>query len=127
MRKARWLFLFAALPVAGPLASVSADDPSTVYLKGLVAERFGRPSDALGFYERAAALDPSSLFLQTTLADLCLRLGRLDDSLRAAERAVAVAEKDPAVYVLIGRVRLARGEKSEWMRAPGRIQESRLP
>ncbi len=113
MRKARWLFLFAALPVAGPLASVFADDPSTVYLKGLVAERFGRPSDALGFYERAAALDPSSLFLQTTLADLCLRLGRLDDSLRAAARAVAVAEKDPAVYVLIGRVRLARGEKSE--------------
>jgi len=32
---------------------------------------------------------------------------------QAAARAVAVAEKDPAVYVLIGRVRLARGEKSE--------------
>lgn len=114
MRRSRTFLLCLAVqfPALAPLSAATADDPSSVYLHGLIEERFGRPMEALGFYERAAALDPSSRFLQETLADLLLQLGRLDEALAAATRAAALAGSDPGAAVLLGRVHMARGDRA---------------
>ena len=108
--------------VLPPFASAK-DNSEDAYIHGLVQERFGRPSDAVAFYRRASELDPGSRFLKETLAELCLRLGRLDDALAAARGVVALDEKDASAHVLEGRVRIARGELMEADRALRRALE----
>lgn len=108
--------IFAALALASvlvfPASAAQTEDASSVYLHGLIADRLGRPVDALSFYRQAAELDPSSRFLQDTLADLYLRLGRMDDALAAARRAASLAGNDPSARILLGRVFMARGERT---------------
>jgi tetratricopeptide (TPR) repeat protein len=105
------VFLVCVLAIP-PFASAKESSQDS-YLQGLVQERFGRPSDAVAFYRRAAELDPNSRFLKETLAELCLRLGRLDEALAAARGLVDLDPKNGSAHVLEGRVRIARGELME--------------
>ena len=111
-RSGRGAFILLACLCARALPAPAVSVPPIVYLLGVVHERFGRPAAELTFYRPEAELDPSSRFLQETLADLCLNLGRLDEALASARKAAALAGPDPAAQVLVGRVDLARGDRA---------------
>lgn len=60
----------------------------------LLVRQPGREAEALEAAQRAATLEPGSVFLQVNLAHVLLRLERLEEARRAALRAAARAETD---------------------------------
>jgi tetratricopeptide (TPR) repeat protein len=112
-----------ALLAPGALFAAPTDDAYRLYLRGLLEERFGKPEAALAQYEEVVALDPDAAFVHESMASTALRVGRTDKALEAAENVVRLSSATPHPYLVLGRVRLARGELSQAREAFDRALE----
>jgi tetratricopeptide (TPR) repeat protein len=101
----------AHVPAVEPFAEVQPDAPVEYdFLVAREHELAGRLDDALDAYERAAAKDPDSAYLQRKVGALAWRRGELDRALRHAERAYELEPDDPAGRVFLGQVYRLRKE-----------------
>jgi len=73
-------------------------------LVGDLASLEGRTADARAAFERAAAKDPDSAYLQRTLGRLCAQLDDLDGALEHARRAVELEPDDEEGRIFLGRL-----------------------
>jgi len=64
----------------------------------------GRMAEALAAYERAAAKDPDSAFLERKLAEALMRQNRLAEGLAHAERAHQLAPDDSRTRIFLGQL-----------------------
>jgi len=82
----------------------------------LVAQDFeqdGRMAEALAAYQRAAAKDPDSAYLQRRLAESLVRQNRLREAIEHAERAFELDPADESIRLFLGQLyRLARSPES---------------
>jgi len=77
---------------------------------GVALSRAGRPSEAIGPFERALGLDASDPMLARNLAEARFRAGRTRDSVRGLDEALVRHPKDPILLGWRGLGRAALGE-----------------
>ena len=87
---------------------LAPDDVTWWALSGTLANRVGRPDQAVDYFARANALSPSP-FLTLRHADALLESGRTDEARVVYERAAALADAEPAARYGLGRVAMAGG------------------
>lgn len=96
-------------PVADSGPEVRPEAPAEYdFLVGREHELAGRLDEALDAFERAAAKDPGSGYLQRKVGALAWRRGELDRALEHAERAHAIDPDDPAGRVFLGKIHRLR-------------------
>jgi len=83
------------------------------FLVGREHELAGQLDAALDAYERAAAKDPTSSYLQRKVGALAWRRGELDRALAHAERAYALDPDDAEVRVFLGQIYRLRKETAD--------------
>jgi tetratricopeptide (TPR) repeat protein len=123
-----WMLLasLALVGCAKPPQSADADvaPPAEVVIRPdappeydlLVAQEFeqsGRLLDAMAAYERAAAKDPNSAYLERKLAESLVRQNRLADGLKHAERAHELAPDDVSTNIFLGQLYRLRRAPAE--------------
>ncbi len=117
----RHVILIAAVLAFGLPASVVARDatgvaalrdPDRLVAIGQRAELRGQPSVALGFYERALAIDPRHLPASRASAELGLRY-QLGNEVALARRWAALAPKDAAAQLLVADACLYHGQLND--------------
>lgn len=72
------------------------------YVLALVAERSGRPADAVRYYQEAATNDLGLFMAHVRLAQLYRGLGMMTQAADEAQRAVAASPDDPSTLVEYG-------------------------
>src|SRR4051812_9699527 len=98
---------------AGTASADAGDAPKQAqmhYLKGMLLEKRGALPDALAEYELALQADPNSGYVNREAAELALELGSADKALEHAERLSVLEPKAAESFVLLGRVKWARGD-----------------
>lgn len=98
---------------AGSARADTGDAPKQAqmhYLKGMLLEKRGALPEALVEYEQALQADPNSGYVNREAAELALELGNADKALEHAERLAVLEPKAAESYVLLGRVKWARGD-----------------
>ncbi|HTV00747.1 MAG TPA: tetratricopeptide repeat protein [Luteitalea sp.] len=95
-------------------------------LSGTLANRVGRPDQAVDYFARANAISPSP-FLTLRHADALLESGRIDDARVVYEKAAAIPEAEPAARYGLGRVSVAAGDgvraRREFERAVALVEQ----
>lgn len=76
--------------------------PEFDFLVGMEHEAANRPLRALAAYQRAASKDPGSAYLQKKVAEQLARVGRVEESIAAAERALEVQPEDEGTRLFLG-------------------------
>jgi len=86
------------------------DDPPMDYLRGVIAERYGRFEDALAWYRRASDRDAMNAHYVVAVGETLVALGRFDDALALArehwtdfEQNATLRAMAAGVYTLLGR------------------------
>ncbi len=103
----------AHLPIPGlprgPGPEVRAEAPADYdVLVALEHERSGEPAPALAAYQRAAAKDPGSAFLQRKVAEGFFRASRFEEALEHATRAFEIDPGDGPTRLFLGQLHRAR-------------------
>jgi tetratricopeptide (TPR) repeat protein len=79
---------------------------------GIVLLRENKPTDAVGYLQRAVEAEPASWLAHALLADACLRTNSIDESIVQAERALELGHGQAAiVQPLLARALTSRGDK----------------
>jgi tetratricopeptide (TPR) repeat protein len=79
---------------------------------GIVLLRENKPADAAAYLQRAVEAEPASWLAHALLADACLRLNSVDESIVQAERALELGHGQAAiVQPLLARALAKRGDK----------------
>ena len=86
------------------------DEPQMDYLRGVIAERYGRFEDALTRYRRASERDRMNAHYAVAVGETLVALGRLDEALELArerwtdfEQNATLRAMAAGVYTLLGR------------------------
>ena len=120
---ARFQLMAGAVAEAEGLAAkaqkVSPDAIDTLLIQGQLAVRRGDLRQALGHFQKAGKLYPSSLAALTGEAAVLGDLGRADEMQAVVDRAAALAPKDATVVFLSARA--AAGRK-DWVRVRAIVQ-----
>ncbi len=95
--------------------------PRLLYLTGIAREKQGRLEDALLSYRRAHALDPKNLAPVTAAAEVLVALNRIREAQIYVESYLALAESDPALFEMAGRISAMR---KEWEQAAEHYQQA---
>ena len=86
-----------AARLAAHARAAAPDHPDVLHLSGIVAFRQKRPEEALALMERAIGLGGAVALYLRNICEVYRTLGRLDDALDAATRALAQTPDDPMV------------------------------
>jgi tetratricopeptide (TPR) repeat protein len=79
---------------------------------GIVLLRENKPAEAATYLQRAVEAEPASWLAHALLADACLRLSSIDESILQAERALELGHAQAAiVQPLLARALASRGDK----------------
>src|ERR1043166_1213579 len=105
-----------AAPRAGRPLGAGPPHARALNLLALIADRAGRPADALGLARRAAACAPDDAIIHHTLGELALRTGSGADAIGAYERAHALDPTSAFILASLGNAwrhgnELAKAEK----------------
>jgi hypothetical protein len=111
----------APTPARSDATERTHQDPDALIAAGDAALAGGDAGRALALFERAIALDSHDPYGHAGAARACLALGRAEDAVRFAERAVAHRRRRASFRVLFGDALSAAGEtdraRREWERA----------
>ncbi|MBX3359624.1 MAG: tetratricopeptide repeat protein [Phycisphaeraceae bacterium] len=106
---------------------LAPDDPETNNnLAYILCEDLGRPEEALPYAQRGSKARVNSMSYLDTLGTIYLRLGRLAEAEETLQRALAASpnmvEKTP-VFLHLGEVQLAQGNRTEASKSVRRLEE----
>jgi tetratricopeptide (TPR) repeat protein len=96
-------------------------------LRGNVCEDLGRPTDAVGAYEAALALEPDAELALEALVRLKIALGRRADALDYLRRYVVAVGDDPAALLLGAEYSLRLERWDDALDLGGRVGEKKYP
>jgi eukaryotic-like serine/threonine-protein kinase len=117
------MFVDSATALARKAISLEPDQPEAYAIIGDIQSQQGRLAEAEASYGKALALNPSNLTALADLSFLKITLGRHDQGLKLAARAVPIAGNHPLVYYHVGAalLRLERDDITEaWLLAGAR-------
>jgi tetratricopeptide (TPR) repeat protein len=77
------------------------DNADLLYRRGLCEERLDRPREALASFGAAINRDSTHVHAYAHIGQVWFQLGKYDSSIMAFERAVALEEDNPSLYVNI--------------------------
>jgi tetratricopeptide (TPR) repeat protein len=89
------------------------DRPGALYYAGTLRMLEGRPQEAAGLAQRAAAADPSHAETWGLLGASLASIGRTAEANRAFESGVRANPRDPSPYANLGLVALGAGKAAE--------------
>jgi superkiller protein 3 len=84
---------------------------------GLAYQGAGRAAEALEAFRRAASSDPENAFAQYQLGLASLEAKRFDESLAALRKSTLRDPFRPEVYLALGRLHMAQGDKTQALQA----------
>jgi adenylate cyclase len=118
----------AALAHAEAVAAARSDDATTLAFAALAMSALARRHDmALAMVERALAQTPSSAIAHTVMALVDMMLGRPEEAVRHAERAVRLSPLDPLRHMpeaILGAAKLATGDAKTALRHINKAREA---
>ncbi len=91
------------------------------YLDGSAQAALGNSNAAIADLESASNLEPTNLAVLSTLADLYVKAGRMQDADRVASRAVTFNKNDPKAYETLGGV---YGAEQKWDLARAQFEKA---
>lgn len=100
-------------------------EPGPQLMLAVLLARLQRTRDAREAFEKAVALDPSSVAAYLGLARVYQDLGQLDQAEKAAYTALQVAPEDPEAAYVLARVLRARGDGRTARELLDRVLEQR--
>jgi len=106
----------AAVPLTQRLLQLGTKTAQVYYLDGSAQASLGNAAAAVSDLENASNLEPTNLAVLATLADLYVRINRIQDADRIANRAVTFNKDDPKAYETLAGV-LAAEQKWDQSRA----------
>lgn len=88
-------------------------DPRPHYLKGIIAERWREPADALAHYQAAAAAEPGELAYLLATAEMLVNLDRTDEAGEMLEARLIYFESNAPIRDMLAQVRLEQERYNE--------------
>lgn len=90
--------------------------PNTIeaqYFLGIISERLGQDEEALGYYQRAADLDPAEAMYAVAAAELLIDLGRLDEAKAYLDERSNVFGNNAGVQQTLGHLALLQDDPEQ--------------
>jgi tetratricopeptide (TPR) repeat protein len=88
---------------------------------GVVLCKLERPAEAVPYFEKLVAQDPTSAVRQGMLADALMQCGRTREALAPLEAARRIAPESPAIWLSLGDARSALGDRDAAIDAYRRV------
>ena len=91
-------------------ARLGANDAQLWFFIGVANRQLNDMADAVTAFEKAELADPGNEAVLSSLTDAYLSVGRIDDAMRVANRAVALHPNEAFGYLALGTVQLDKGD-----------------
>jgi tetratricopeptide (TPR) repeat protein len=104
-------YLDAQLSCEQALA-LDAENPETLHLAGIVSFHSGRYDHSVEWISRAIRREPKSAYL-ADLSDALAKQGRIDEAVKAADKAVQLTPNDADLWRRVGNVLIDAGRGSD--------------
>ena len=86
------------------------DSPDVVYLLGVAQEKDGKLEEALALYRRVHAMDASNMESVMACGEVLVALGQVREAQHQVESYLGLAETDPGMHELAGRLAMMNHE-----------------